>query len=224
MTFSIVALDRASGAYGVAVASKAMCVGAHVPWGAPSLGAVATQAWHDLRYGWEGVAFLKDGLTAAAVVHRLTSADDEAPHRQVGVVDREGHSASYTGSLCMPWAGGMSGAGFCVQGNLLAGPKTVEAMAAAYEDGAGLAFPQRLVRALLAGDEAGGDRRGRQSAALRIWSGRRPAPPGLGVEVDIRVDDGPMPVHALERMLPKLYTDWGVEEPLTGLTLEAMSV
>jgi uncharacterized Ntn-hydrolase superfamily protein len=220
LTFSVVARDKATGQYGVAVASKALCVGAHVPWGAPGVGAVATQAWHNLRYGWQGLELLLEGCSAAAVVHRLSSGDEEAPHRQLGVVDRDGRCASYTGSLCLPWAGGMSGDGYAVQGNLLAGPQVVEAMAAKYEQGVRLPFPQRLLEALLAGDEAGGDRRGRQSAALRIW----PAPGdelGSSVLVDIRIDDAPMPVHALTRMLPKLWTDWGVEEPMRGLRRQA---
>ena len=188
MTYSVVAVDDETGAYGVAVASKALCVGAHVPWGNAGIGACATQAWHDLRYGYEGLALLEAGHSAASVVQTLTHGDPVAPNRQLGIVDRRGRVASYTGSRCLPWAGGMCGRSYAVQGNLLAGPQVVEAMSDAYEAGAGLPFTVRLVRALVAGDEAGGDRRGRQSAALKVW---RAAPAGTPGDViaDLRVDD-----------------------------------
>ena len=197
MTYSVVAVDDDTGAFGVAVASKALCVGAHVPWGDAEVGAVATQAWHNLRYGYEGLALLEQGLSAAHVVHTLTYGDREAPHRQLGIVDRRGRVGSYTGSRCLPWAGGMCGRSFAVQGNLLAGPQVVEAMADSYEAGAGVPFTLRLVEALVAGDEAGGDRRGRQSAALKVWQAR---------PVDLRVDDAARPVHRLLELIP-LWTD-----------------
>ena len=151
MTYSIVAFDEATGARGVAVASKALCVGAHVPWGAAGIGALATQAWHDLRYGYEGFALLAEGRSAADIVQRLTHGDPDAPNRQLGVVDAENRLVSYTGSRCLPWAGGMCGDGFAVQGNLLAGPQVVEAMAGAYEQRRGQPFVERLVRALASG-------------------------------------------------------------------------
>jgi len=208
VTYSVVAVDDDTGAFGVAVASKALCVGAHVPWGNAGIGACATQAWHDLRYGYEGLALLEAGRSAASVVHTLTHGDPIAPNRQLGIVDARGRVASYTGSRCLPWAGGMCGPGYAVQGNLLAGEQVVEAMAAAYEAGAGTPFVHRLVAALLAGDDAGGDRRGRQSAALKVW---RPAPleRGLGVVADLRVDDAARPVHALMRLLPRLWLEHG---------------
>lgn len=224
MTYSIVAADTTERLWGVAVASKAMCVGAHVPWGAANAGALATQAWHDLRYGWEGLALLQEGHSAASTVHELTHADPDAPNRQLGLVDAEGRLSSYTGSACLPWAGGMCGASYAVQGNLLAGAAVVEAMAEAYETLASLPFVPRLVHALLAGDEAGGDRRGRQSAALRVW--RRDAvrvPGGNEVVADVRVDDAELPVHQLARMLPKLWLEYGLPDeeaalPLSGAT------
>jgi uncharacterized Ntn-hydrolase superfamily protein len=219
VTFSIVAVDPATGARGVAVASKALCVGAHVPWGRAGFGALATQAWHDLRYGWEGLALLEQGLSAAAIVHKLTNGDPDAPHRQLGIVDRDNHLASYTGSRCLPWAGGMCGVGYAVQGNLLSGPQTVEAMAARFEETAGQPFVHRLVQALLAGDEAGGDRRGRQSAAVKVWRAQPAHLTDVDTVGDLRVDDAPMPVHELAKLVPKLWLDYGSPVPETALPL-----
>jgi uncharacterized Ntn-hydrolase superfamily protein len=224
MTYSIVAADTQQRLYGVAVASKAMCVGAHVPWGAAAVGALATQAWHDLRYGSEGLELLRAGHSAASTLHALTHDDPDAPHRQLGLIDAAGRIVSYTGSRCLPWAGGMSGEHYCVQGNLLAGPQVVEAMAATYEALGELPFVPRLVRALLAGDEAGGDRRGRQSAAVRVW--RRdpsPEPDAVDTVADVRVDDAQLPVHQLAGMLPKLWLEYGLPDeegalPLAGST------
>jgi uncharacterized Ntn-hydrolase superfamily protein len=213
-----------TGARGVAVASKALCVGAHVPWGRAGYGALATQAWHDLRYGWEGLALLEAGQSAASVVHQLTHADDEAPNRQLGIVDRDGRCASYTGSRCLPWAGGMCGAGYAVQGNLLAGAQVVEAMAATYEATSGKPFVYRLVQALIAGDEAGGDRRGRQSAALKVWRAQADASTDVDVLADLRVDDAPFPVHALATLLPKLWFEHGMAQPDTALPLDRSMV
>jgi uncharacterized Ntn-hydrolase superfamily protein len=229
MTYSIVAADTKERLYGVAVASKAMCVGAHVPWGAAGVGALATQAWHDLRYGSEGLELLREGRSAASTLQQLTHGDPDAPHRQLGLVDAAGRLVSYTGSRCLPWAGGMSGEHYCVQGNLLAGPQVVEAMAEAYESLADLPFVPRLVRALLAGDEAGGDRRGRQSAAVRVWR-RDPSeqPDVVDTVADVRVDDAELPVHQLAGMLPKLWLEYGVPDEegalaLTGGTRERVA-
>jgi uncharacterized Ntn-hydrolase superfamily protein len=197
VTFSVVAHDPGGPAWGVAVASKALCVGAHVPWGRFASGALATQAWHDLRYGWEGLGRLDEGLAAGEVVGALTATDPEARYRQLGVVDRDGRAATHTGADCMRWAGGSAGDGFAVQGNLLAGPQVVESMAEAWRSGAGLPFAERLVEALAAGDAAGGDRRGRQSAALRVWG---PTP------LDLRVDDGPDPVTGLRSLVSRFRT------------------
>jgi uncharacterized Ntn-hydrolase superfamily protein len=219
MTYSIVAVDAATGARGVAVASKALCVGAHVPWGRAGIGALATQAWHDLRYGWEGLALLERGLSAAAVVHQLTNGDDDAPNRQLGIVDRNNRFASYTGSRCLPWAGGMCGNGYAVQGNLLAGPQVVEAMAATFEASAGQPFVHRLVHALLAGDEAGGDRRGRQSAAVKVWRGEPAHSTDVDVLGDMRVDDAARPVHDLAKLAPLLWFEHGTPVPETALPL-----
>jgi len=220
MTYSIVAVDPVTGARGVAVASKALCVGAHVPWGRAGYGALATQAWHDLRYGWEGLALLEAGNSAASVVHLLTSGDDDAPNRQLGIVDRDGRCASYTGSRCLPWAGGMCGAGYAVQGNLLAGARVVEAMAGKYEATAGKPFVYRLVQALLAGDEAGGDRRGRQSAAVKVWRADPDDSTDVDVLADLRVDDAPLPVHRVATLLPILWFERGTAQPETALPID----
>ena len=219
MTYSIVAVDPATGARGVAVASKAMCVGAHVPWGRAGFGALATQAWHDLRYGWEGLALLEEGHSAASIVQRLTSGDDEAPNRQLGIVDRNNRVASYTGSRCLTWAGGMCGPGYAVQGNLLAGHQVVEAMAATFEASAGQPFVHRLVQALLAGDEAGGDRRGRQSAAVKVWRAEPAHSTDVDVLGDLRVDDAARPVHDLVKLVPMLWFEHGTAQPETALPL-----
>ncbi len=224
MTYSIVAADHEKRLWGVAVASKAMCVGAHVPWGDAGVGVLATQAWHDLRYGSEGLELLREGRSAASALQHLTHGDPDAPNRQLGLIDAAGRAVSYTGSLCLPWAGGMSGEHYCVQGNLLAGAQVVEAMAETWETLDDLPFVPRLARALVAGDEAGGDRRGRQSAAIRVWrmdpTSRRDA---VDTVADIRVDDAELPVHQLARMLPKLWLEYGLPDaaaalPLTGET------
>ena len=169
MTFSIVAFDPDTRSWGIAVASKFLAVGAVVPWGRAGAGAVATQATANLSYGPDGLDLLAGGATADDVVAQLTGADDERDHRQVGLVDAEGRGATFTGPSCLDWAGGQAGDGFAIQGNILAGPQVVEAMAGAWQAHADQAFERRLVTALAAGDRAGGDRRGRQSAALRVW-------------------------------------------------------
>jgi uncharacterized Ntn-hydrolase superfamily protein len=219
MTYSIVAVDPATGARGVAVASKALCVGAHVPWGRAGFGALATQAWHDLRYGWEGLALLEEGRSAAYIVQRLTHGDDDAPNRQLGIVDRNNRVASYTGSRCLPWAGGMCGTGYAVQGHLLSGPQVVEAMAARYEAMAGQPFVHRLVQSLLAGDEVGGDRRGRHSAAVKVWRAEPAHKTDVDTVGDLRVDDAVRPLHDLARLVPRLWLDYGTPQPKTALPL-----
>jgi uncharacterized Ntn-hydrolase superfamily protein len=207
VTYSIVAFDSATTQWGVAVASKAMCVGAHVPWGGGGIGAVATQAYHDLRYGYEGLAALRDGVDASGVVGRLTTDDPESVFRQLGVVDAQGSATTFTGDQCTTWAGGLSGESWAVQGNILAGPHVVEAMAEAYAGASG-SFAERLLTALLAGDESGGDRRGRQAASVKIWQ--------LPVEADgdrrdvslfLRVDDAAFPVHDLKRLVQRVLAD-----------------
>ena len=207
MTYSIVAFDQPTTQWGVAVASKAMCVGAHVPWGAGGFGAVATQAYHDLRYGYEGLAALRDGHDAAAVVATLTTDDPESVYRQLGVVDAAGAATTFTGEQCTPWAGGLSGESWAVQGNILAGPHVPEAMAQAYVDADG-PFAERLLTALLAGDESGGDRRGRQAASVKIWQlPVEAAGDRRDVSLFLRIDDAELPVHDLQRLVHRALAD-----------------
>src|SRR5262245_15781501 len=167
MTFSIVARSADGRAHGVAVASKFLSVGAAVPAALADVGAIATQSYANLAYRPQGMALLSTGVSASGVVAGLTAADDGRATRQLGVVGATGDGATFTGDGCHAWAGGVSGEGYAIQGNILTGPEVVAAMEAAWRDGAGEAsLARRLLAALRAGDEAGGDRRGRQSAAL----------------------------------------------------------
>jgi uncharacterized Ntn-hydrolase superfamily protein len=200
MTFSIVARSEDGESWGVAVASKFLAVGSAVPAAVAGVGAVATQAWANVAYKPEALAMLDDGATAEVALARLVEDDEGRDHRQVGIVDAEGNAATYTGSQCLPWAGGRNGPGVAVQGNILVGPEVVEAMLQAWHQGSG-SLPRRLLAALRAGDAAGGDSRGRQSAALFVvregagYDGRD------DVAVDLRVDDHPDPCAELERLL-----------------------
>jgi uncharacterized Ntn-hydrolase superfamily protein len=209
MTFSIVACDLNTGEFGVAVQSKFFAVGAAVPYARAGAGAVATQAWFDPSHGLKGLQLLESGATAADVIAALLAEDPKANGRQLGVVDRTGRAAAHTGPGCSDWAGHEVGDGFCCQGNILAGPAVVAEMAKAFRQATG-PLPERMVAALAAGQEAGGDRRGKQSAALYVaradsgfgWLGDR--------YIDIRVDDHPEPIQELSRLLAT-YRDgfWG---------------
>ncbi|MFG1812392.1 DUF1028 domain-containing protein [Kribbella sp. NPDC049174] len=220
MTFSIVAFDPDSGSSGIAVASKFLAVGAVVPWGRAAAGAVATQAMANLSYGPDGLDLLANGLSADQAVAQLTDADEEREHRQIGVVDAHGRGATFTGASCMDWAGGQAGDGFAIQGNILAGPQVVEAMADAWKERAGEAFERRLVAALAAGDQAGGDRRGRQSAALRVWREGSAYGGVLDIAIDLRVDDHRAPIDELGRLLDLHELYFGKPDPGSLLPLE----
>ena len=200
MTFSIVARDPATGDLGIAVASKFLAVGAVVPWAQAGIGAVATQALANVRYGPDGLAFLAAGKNAADTLDALTQADEGRDHRQAGIVDVAGGPASYTGSGCIPWAGGRTAAGVAAQGNLLAGPSVVDALIETYLAG-GAAFPELLMRAMKAADDQGGDRRGRQSAALLIVREGGGYAGGNDRWIDLRVDEHPAPIDELSRVL-----------------------
>jgi uncharacterized Ntn-hydrolase superfamily protein len=220
MTFSIVARSADGEATGVAVASKFLAVGAAVPAGEAGVGALATQAYANLTYRPDGLDLLREGATAAQTVDRLVAADVGRAERQLGVVGREGHGATYTGPKCHDWAGGSAGDGFAIQGNILTGPEVVEAMRAAWlGNDPGTSLARRLLAALAAGDASGGDRRGRQSAALLVVR----AGGGYGgtsdVEVDLRVDDGPDPVTELGRLLDLHELYFGRPDPETLLEL-----
>ena len=201
MTFSIVARSDDGESWGVAVASKFLAVGSAVPAAVAGVGAIATQADANVAYKGLALSHLDDGATAGVALQRLLEEDDGRDHRQVGIVDVEGTAASHTGSACLDWAGSVTGEGYAIQGNILTGPEVVEAMEAAWSAGSDKPFERRLLAALRAGDEAGGDSRGRQSAALLVV--REEA--GYGghddIAVDLRVDDHPDPVAELARLL-----------------------
>jgi uncharacterized Ntn-hydrolase superfamily protein len=199
-TYSIVACDLEAGQWGVATQSKFLAVGSVVPWAVPGVGAVATQAYANPRYGPQGLELLAQGLSAVEVVARLTDADDGRADRQVGVVDAQGGGATYTGSDCMDWAGGLAGPGFAAQGNILVGEETVAALATTFTAADGQPLAERLLECLAAAQAAGGDRRGQQSAALLVVE-RAGGYAGLSDSlVDLRVDDHEQPVAELARL------------------------
>jgi uncharacterized Ntn-hydrolase superfamily protein len=219
-TYSIAACDLEAAEWGVAVQSKFLAVGSVVPWAEPEVGAIATQAYANPTYGPDGLALLREGLAAADVVQRLVGVDEGRDHRQLGVVDRHGAAAAYTGAECMDWAGQRTGSGYAAQGNILAGADTVDALAATFEASAGQSLAGRLLECLAAAQAAGGDRRGQQSAALLI--SRRHG--GYGklsdVAVDLRVDDHERPVDELRRLY-KLHDQlFGVTPRENWLPLE----
>jgi uncharacterized Ntn-hydrolase superfamily protein len=199
VTFSLAACDREQRQWGVVVASKFLAVGAFVPWARAEAGAVATQAFANISYGPAGLELLAGGATAQETIDRLTAADADFEERQIGVVDAAGGGASFTGTGCFDWAGGRAGDGYAAQGNLLAGPAVVAALADTFESTEG-PLVERMLAALAAGDSAGGDRRGRQSAAVIV----RQAGEGYGgnndLLIDLRVDDHPDPVTELQRL------------------------
>lgn len=194
MTFSIVARDPETGAFGVAVATRFFAVGALCPHAEGGVGALATQALINPIYGLDGLALLRTGVSATEVVAKLTDADPGRAARQLHVQDAQGGIAAYTGKDCIPWCGHRIGEHVSVAGNMLAGPDVVDQTLRAYEEGLSLPFAQRLIRALKAGEAAGGDKRGKQSAALRIHTTE--AYPAL----DLRVDDHDDPLAELERL------------------------
>jgi uncharacterized Ntn-hydrolase superfamily protein len=208
MTFSIAAWDGSVSPpeWGVAVASKFLAVGSAVPWVRAGAGAIATQALANLAYGPAGLDLLAAGSGAASVVAELTGADEGRADRQLGVVDASGGAATFTGSSCFDWAGGRAEDGFCCQGNILTGPEVVDAMAGAFRSAAG-ELAERLLAALKAGDDAGGDRRGRQSAALYVAREGGGYLGGIDRSVDLRVDDHAAPVGELRKL-------WGIHSLL----------
>jgi uncharacterized Ntn-hydrolase superfamily protein len=199
-TYSICACDLAAGQWGVATQSKFLAVGSVVPWAAPHVGAVATQAYANPGYGPAGLELLRGGATAEQVVEQLTSADGDRAQRQLGVVDAVGRGATFTGSECLDWAGGRAGDGYAAQGNILVSAETVDAMVDAFAATAGLPLAERLIDCLAAAQAAGGDRRGQQSAALLVVE-RDGGYAGLSdTLVDLRVDDHQRPVEELRRL------------------------
>jgi uncharacterized Ntn-hydrolase superfamily protein len=202
MTFSIVAVSGDGESWGVAVASKFLGVGAAVPAARAGIGAIATQAYANTSYKPRGLDLLAGGATAEQTLQRLLADDDGRDHRQVGVVDREGRAATFTGPACHAWAGGVTGDGVAIQGNILTGADVVAAMREAWQGSAAdRPLARRLLSALRAGDAAGGDRRGRQSAALLVVRAGAGYAGFDDVVVDLRVDDHPDPCTEMARLL-----------------------
>jgi uncharacterized Ntn-hydrolase superfamily protein len=199
-TYSIAACDLEARQWGVATQSKFLGVGSVVPWAEPHVGAIATQAYANPRYGPDGLALLREGLSAEEVVERLTSADEGRDHRQLGVVDREGRGASYTGSECMDWAGGRTGPCYAAQGNILVSAETVDAIAESFEHTSGAPLAERLLDCLDAAQAAGGDRRGQQSAALLVVEHEAGYANLTDSVVDLRVDEHGRPLEELRRI------------------------
>jgi uncharacterized Ntn-hydrolase superfamily protein len=198
-TYSIAACDLGAGQWGVATQSKFLAVGSVVPWAEPRVGAIATQAYANPRYGSEGLGLLREGLSAEEVVQRLTAADEGRDQRQVGVVDREGRSASFTGAECLDWAGGRTGPCYAAQGNILVSAATVDAIAETFESSTGT-LAERLLDCLDAAQAAGGDRRGQQSAALLVVEQDGGYAKLSDTIVELRVEDHERPLTELRRL------------------------
>jgi uncharacterized Ntn-hydrolase superfamily protein len=209
-TYSIAACDLDARQWGVATQSKFLAVGSMVPWAEPHVGAIATQAYANPRYGPDGLELLRGGADADEVVRRLTEADEGREHRQLGVVDPRGGSATFTGRECNEWAGGRTGSGYAAQGNILVSADTVDAIAETFEGSTG-PLAERLIECLAAAQAAGGDSRGQQSAALLVVE-KDAGYAGLSdVVVDLRVDDHERPVEELRRL-------YGLHQAIFGKT------
>ena len=225
-TFSIVACDLEEPAWGVAVASKFPAVGAVVPWAQAGAGAVATQSYANTSFGPEGLEMMARGFSAKATLASILDNDEGRELRQVGLVDASGQAATFTGSKCFDWAGGVMGQGYAIQGNILAGERVVKAIQAEFLSTKG-SLPARLHTALLAGDRAGGDRRGRQSAAIYVAKPNGGYGGFIDRWIDYRVDDHEDPVLRLGELLElhKLYfgaSDESEHIPLQGDALQSL--
>ncbi len=218
-TYSIAACDLDAGQWGVATQSKFLGVGSVVPWAEPGVGAIATQAYANPRYGPDGLALLREGKSAEQVVELLTAADEGRDHRQLGVVDAEGRGASHTGSECLDWAGGRTGAGYAAQGNILVSAATVDAIAETFEASTG-PLAERLLDCLDAAQAAGGDSRGQQSAAILVVE-RDGGYAGLSDSVvDLRVDEHPRPLEELRRIYVMHQAIFGKTPPAEWLDVD----
>ena len=199
-TFSIVGRDPENGDLGVAVQSKFFAVGAVVPWAKAGVGAIATQSWTNTTYGTKGLELLGNGLTAQQALNQLVARDDGRSQRQVGIIDADGNVANYTGDECLEWAGARSGENYSAQGNLLTGEVVVDAMGDAFEETEG-ELAEKLMAALIAGQEKGGDRRGQQAAALIVVRENGGEGGFNDRYIDLRVDDHKQPIKELRRLL-----------------------
>lgn len=221
-TFSLVARDEATGDLGIAVASKFLAVGFVVPWAKAGVGAVATQSYVNPGFGPTGLTLMEAGAGPEEILAVFARNDPDLVKRQFGYVLASGESLSYTGQECHGWAGGRWGLGYAAQGNLLAGPEVVEALERTFLNRTDLAFPERLVEALLQADRAGGDKRGRQSAALLVV-GEGKGYGGMERWIDLRVDDHPDPVLELQRLLGIHRLLFGAGEPARPLSAEEIA-
>jgi uncharacterized Ntn-hydrolase superfamily protein len=219
-TFSIAACDLKAQTWGIAVASKFPAVGSVVPWATAKVGAIATQALANTSFGPDGLDLLAGGLAAQQALDQLLASDPGREHRQIGIVDHQGNSATFTGQSCMEWAGGISHPGYAIQGNILAGPEVVRQMETAFLRTTG-ELPERLLTALEAGNRAGGDRRGRQSAAIYVVKPRG----GYGGYndrwIDYREDDNLNPIPRLREMLELHQLYFGKSSKSQRVTLKA---
>lgn len=206
MTFSIIARDPHTGDLGIAVQSKFLAVGAVVPWARADVGAIATQSWANTSYGPRGLELLANGFSAEVTLDQLLAGDEGRASRQVGIIGAKGPPVTYTGNKCFSWAGGKTGADYACQGNILVSEETVLEMARAFELATG-PLSDRLLTALKAGQAAGGDSRGQQSAALLVVRQNSGYSGFNDRMVDLRVDDHPQPIQELQRLLQlhKLY-------------------
>jgi uncharacterized Ntn-hydrolase superfamily protein len=220
MTYSIVAYDRDEQAGGVAVASKFLAVGAVVSWARAGAGAVATQALARVGFGPDGLVYLAQGLTAEQTLSILLKDDPQPSVRQVGIVDAQGGAVAHTGADCHDWAGHRVGEGFTCQGNILTGPETLDAMAEAFVGATG-ELADRLLAALLAGDTVGGDRRGKQSAALLVVKPHGGYGGDTDRYLDLRVDDDPEPVRKLQTLVATHHLFFGSPQPADQLPIDA---
>jgi uncharacterized Ntn-hydrolase superfamily protein len=199
-TYSIAACDLDAGQWGVAVQSKFLSVGSVVPWAEPGVGAIATQAYANPRYGPNGLALLREGKSAQEAVDELTAADDGREQRQLGIVDAEGRAATYTGKECYDWAGGRTGESYAAQGNILVSGETVDALVETFEGSGGNPLAERLLDCLAAAQAAGGDKRGQQSASLLIVERDGGYAQLSDIVVDLRVEDHERPIEELSRI------------------------
>jgi uncharacterized Ntn-hydrolase superfamily protein len=218
-TFSIVAYDPQAQEWGIAVQSKFLAVGAAVPWAQAGAGAVATQSYANTSYGPNGLALMAQGLSAQEALDQLIAEDEGRARRQVGLVDAQGRAATFTGDECLAWAGGVTGTYYAAQGNILVSGATVEAMAKAFEEAQG-ELADRLVAALAAGQAAGGDRRGRQAAAVLVVRHEGGYGGFNDRYMDLRVDDDPEPIERLKALVDLHHLFFKPPEPGEMIAVE----